>query len=138
MKLTAVPRRRARIEIIPLIDVVFFLLATFVMVSLSMIKNHGLPVNLPVASSASPQERKDSAVLTLKPDGGMFFDKESLRGADLPARLGAFKAAHAEPRVFIQADEAVSWGEAIAALDTVRRSGISRVAVETRKPAAGP
>ena len=108
------------------------------MVSLSMIKNRGLPVHLPVASTASAQERKDSAVLTIKPDGAMFLDKEAVRGADLPARLGAFKAAHAEPRIFIQADEAVPWGEAIAALDTVRQSGISRIAVETRKPADAP
>ncbi len=43
--------RKARIEIIPLIDIIFFLLATFVMMSLSMIKNRGIPVNLPVASS---------------------------------------------------------------------------------------
>lgn len=138
MKLTAVPRRRARIEIIPLIDVVFFLLATFVMVSLSMIKNRGVPVHLPVAASSLPQERKQSAVLTLKPDGAMFFDKEAIAPADLPARLAAFKAAQDEPRVFIQADQAVPWGDAIHALDTVRQSGISRVAVETRKPAEGP
>lgn len=49
-------RRKARIEIIPLIDVVFFLLATFVMVSLSMIKNQGIRVNLPSAVTGTPQE----------------------------------------------------------------------------------
>jgi len=52
-------RRRARIEIIPLIDIIFFLLATFVMVSTSMIKNLGITVQLPVASTSAPQDRKD-------------------------------------------------------------------------------
>ena len=46
--------RRARIEIIPLIDIIFFLLATFVMVSLSMIQNRGIPVQLPAATTGVP------------------------------------------------------------------------------------
>ena len=45
-------KKRARIEIIPLIDIIFFLLATFVMVSLSMVKNHGINVALPTASTS--------------------------------------------------------------------------------------
>ena len=49
--------RRARIEIIPLIDIMFFLLATFVMVSLSMVKNQGIPIRLPVATTSAPQDR---------------------------------------------------------------------------------
>ncbi len=48
-------KKRARIEIIPLIDIIFFLLATFVMVSLSMVKNKAIPVNLPPASTGAPQ-----------------------------------------------------------------------------------
>jgi biopolymer transport protein ExbD len=51
-------KRRARIEI-PLIDIMFFLLATFVMVSLSMIRNQGINVNLPVAATSAPQDRKN-------------------------------------------------------------------------------
>ncbi len=52
------PQKRARIEIIPLIDVIFFLLATFMMVSLSMVKNKGISVNLPVAAASQPQNAK--------------------------------------------------------------------------------
>ena len=51
--------KRARIEIIPLIDIIFFLLATFVMVSLSMVKNKGVPVVLPTASTATAQDLPD-------------------------------------------------------------------------------
>lgn len=47
--------KRARIEIIPLIDIIFFLLATFVMVSLSMVQNRGIPVTLPAAATGAPQ-----------------------------------------------------------------------------------
>lgn len=132
MKLSAPPRRKARIEIIPLIDVVFFLLATFVMVSLSMIKNRGVPVNLPVASTAAPQERKDDATLSVKANGEIWFDRELVPDAALPAKLAAFRAAHQEPRVFIRADRDASWSRAVTALDQVRKSGISRVAIETK------
>jgi hypothetical protein len=57
--------KKARIEIIPLIDIVFFLLATFVMVSMAMIKNQGVSVNLPVASTSAPQERKEYTAITV-------------------------------------------------------------------------
>ena len=64
-------KRKARIEIIPLIDVVFFLLATFVMVSMSMVKNQGLQVRLPSAVTAIPEARKSSVTVTL-PKAEMF------------------------------------------------------------------
>ncbi|MBI4027836.1 MAG: biopolymer transporter ExbD [Verrucomicrobia bacterium] len=53
-------KRKARIEIIPLIDIMFFLLATFMMVSLSMVKNLAVPVHLPKAATSAPEERKNS------------------------------------------------------------------------------
>ena len=57
MKITSpVSRKKARIEIIPLIDIMFFLLATFVMVSMSMVKNQGIAVNLPKASTSAAQQ----------------------------------------------------------------------------------
>ena len=132
LKLSAAPRRKARIEIIPLIDVVFFLLATFVMVLLSMIKNRGVPVNLPVASTSTPQEHKDDATLTVKENDDYFFDKERVADATLPSKLAAFRAARKAPRIFIRADRDANWGRAVGALDAVRKSGIRRVAIETK------
>jgi biopolymer transport protein ExbD len=62
-------RRRARIEIIPLIDIIFFLLATFMMVSLSMIQNHALSVHLPVAASGAPVDQSHAVSLSVMQDG---------------------------------------------------------------------
>ena len=64
-------RKRARIEIIPLIDVVFFLLATFMMVSLSMVKNNGIKVNLPAAATSAPQEHNDRTTISVTKDGDL-------------------------------------------------------------------
>jgi biopolymer transport protein ExbD len=124
--------KRARIEIIPLIDIIFFLLATFVMVSLSMIKNQGISVNLPVAASSAPQERKDHSAITVTAAGEYFFNKEPATLAQVVERLQAVKAADADPRVFINGDEKAELGKTIAVLDEVRKLGISKVAIETK------
>jgi len=125
-------RRRARIEIIPLIDVIFFLLATFMMVSLSMIQNRGIPVRLPAAASAAPMERGDSATITVDAAGEIFFDGERVDLAGLGARLEALKAAAPDPRVYLGGDEGAKLGPLVAVLDAVRAHGILKVAIETR------
>ena len=124
--------KRARIEIIPLIDIVFFLLATFVMVSLSMVKNQGISVNLPVASTSASQERKDYTTISVNEKGDYFFNKEPITMEQLPARLAALKNTDPDPRVFINGDQKAEFGKAIAVLDEVRKLGISKVAIETK------
>lgn len=124
-------RKRARIEIIPLIDIVFFLLATFVMVSLSMIKNNGVTVHLPSASSATAQDRKLSVTVTVTEGGQLYLDKEKISSSALPARLKALKEKDPDLKVFINGDEKAAFGSAVKVLDEVRRLGITRVAIQT-------
>lgn len=124
--------RRARIEIIPLIDIIFFLLATFVMVSMSMIKNHGINVNLPVATTGAPQERNDQVAISITEAGEIYFNKELVEAGGLHARLAALKDANPDPRVFINGDERAFLGAAIGILDEVRKLGITKVAIETK------
>lgn len=126
--------RRARIEIIPLIDIMFFLLATFVMVSLSMVKNQGLPVRLPVATASAPQDHKDYTAITVTDKGEYFFNKEPVSRADLASRLQAIKAAQPEPKIFINGDAKAEFENIVTVLDETRRAGISKVAIETRRP----
>lgn len=125
-------QKHARIEIIPLIDIIFFLLATFVMVSMSMIKNQGISVNLPVATSSGPQERKDYSSITVTAAGEYYFDKDAVTLEQVIERLKALKASETDPRVFINGDEKAEFGKAIAVLDEVRKLGISKVAIETK------
>jgi biopolymer transport protein ExbD len=124
--------RKARIEIIPLIDIIFFLLATFVMVSLSMVKNKGIPVNLPVAATGAPQNREEHSVITLTKDGELYFNKEPLKLEQLPARLRQLQAEQTDPKVFINGDDKAYFGQAVAVLDEIRRLGIAKVAIETK------
>jgi biopolymer transport protein ExbD len=124
--------RRARIEIIPLIDIIFFLLATFVMVSLSMIKNRAIPVNLPSTTTGGPQERGDSATIAVTVKGEIYFNKQLVDSAQLDANLESLVAASPGAKVFISGDAKAEFGQAIEVLDQVRRRGISRIAIETQ------
>jgi biopolymer transport protein ExbD len=124
-------QKRARIEIIPLIDIMFFLLATFVMVSLSMGKNQGIPVNLPAAATGKAQSREESTVISIQADGAIFLDKKAVTPEQLDASLRAVVAANPSPLVFINGDKKAEFGAAIAILDQVRKLGISRISIET-------
>lgn len=124
-------RRRARIEIIPLIDIVFFLLATFVMVSLSMVKNRAIPVNLPAATTSAPQELKTSVSLSVTEEGLIYLNKEQIVLEALPARLRQLKEIEPDLKIFIHGDEKASFGSAVQILDEVRKQGITKVAIQT-------
>lgn len=125
-------KRKARIEIIPLIDVVFFLLATFVMVSLSMVKNHGVPVKLPSAATATAEDRRSSVTLSLSEDGKLFLDKEEISKDELVARLRSRKDADPDLKVFINGDQKAYFGDAVEMLDRVRGLGITKVSIQTK------
>lgn len=124
--------KKARIEIIPLIDIIFFLLATFVMVSLSMVKNQGITVNLPVAATGAAQDNRDFTVITVTRDGELFFNKEKATPELLKTRFRQVQREQTDPKVFINGDENASFGLAVAVLDEVRRLGITKVAIETK------
>lgn len=133
MKIPPSTRRKARIEIIPLIDVIFFLLATFVMVSLSMVKNQGISVNLPSAATGAPQEREASATITVTKAGDIYLNQAKLAPDLLSQRLKRLKAENPDVRVFINGDKEAYFGNAIQILDEVRSSGITKVAIQTKQ-----
>ncbi len=128
-------KRRARIEIIPLIDIIFFLLATFVIVSLSMVKNQGVDVNLPQAATGARQV-KDSryTAITVTEKGEIYFNKEKITMTELPERLKQLKKVANDPSLILNGDDQASYGRAIAVLDEARKLGIRKVALETKNP----
>jgi len=131
-------RKRPRIEIIPLIDIIFFLFATFVMVSLSMVKNRGIALNLPAAATAGSQSRDASAVVSITANGDLFFNKQPLTGIELDHALRSFKASTSDPRIFINGDAGAGFGRVVAVLDELRTAGIEKISIETRPPPKNP
>jgi biopolymer transport protein ExbD len=129
--------RRARIEIIPLIDIIFFLLATFVMVSLSMTKNQGVQVALPGTSSAAalvePGQQSKALTLSVNGKGDVFFNKEKITLQQLPFRLQTFKSGEKDAKVIINGDAGADFRIVVTVLDEVRKIGISKVGISTEK-----
>ncbi len=125
-------KRHARIEIIPLIDIMFFLLATFVMVSLSMVKSHGVPVRLPSTATGQQIEHKDFSTISVTASGQVYLDKEEVSLSELATKLEALKNSNEEFKIFINGDEDARLGLAIEVLDTARSLGITKIAFETR------
>jgi biopolymer transport protein ExbD len=132
-----VPKKRARIEIIPLIDIMFFLLASFMMVSLSQVHMKGIRVNLPaiVPPSTQPQptpDPRDRISLFVDPDGIVHFDKEVVMDGDVMPRLLALYKGNPNVKLFISADREALHGDVMKLLDRVRSAGIEKVAYEIK------
>ena len=130
-------KKGARIEIIPLIDIIFFLLATFIMVSLSMSKNQGVQVALPIASSAQSlgdnQEMEKAVTLSVNEKGEVFFNKDKILITQLPLRLQTYKLTSKDPKVIINSDATADFKFVVAVLDEVRKIGIAKVGINTDK-----
>ncbi len=127
-------QKKARIEIIPLIDVIFFLLATFVLFTLSLNKLQSLPVQLPVASNAEPDPTKpdDTVTLQASDQDTCYWNKELISFTEIPPRLQNYKNQTANPRVLVAGDDKSRFGLTVRILDEIRKSGITQVSVETR------
>ena len=125
-------RPKIRIEIIPLIDVVFFLLATFLVLSLSMAKNQGIEVNLPAANSGVSKDHQSTITISLTVKGDIYLNKEKIGFEHLRARLEKLKAANSQIQVFINADEKVSVGNTVKVLDLVRTVGIAQASINVK------
>ena len=127
----------ARIEIIPLIDIMFFLLAAFMLVSLSMVNMKAMKVNLPTAVTATPESKNDFLDISVDRSGGVYLDKKPMGLHELASALAAVHAANGAVRVFISGDRDARHGQIMAVLDAVRSAGIDKVAFDTQKAETG-
>ena len=128
--------KRARIEIIPMIDVIFFLLVFFMVSSLAMTKINSLPVALP-KTSASPEAIKQDFILTVKRDGNIFLNKESAHLESLGTQLAYAMHDHPQDVVLVNADESVNYGLVIQVMDKARQIGVRKFALATQVDGKG-
>ena len=132
-KRVLLPPRHARLEIVPMIDVMMFLLVFFVLIALSMIPNAGLTVELPGTTTAGTLPSAPF-VIALTRDGAIHAD-----GTEFPLEEVAGRIASRSPKVtgvVISADHGVDIQHVIHVMDAVRRAGITQVGLAT-KPAEG-
>jgi biopolymer transport protein ExbD len=138
MRIARQESAKARIEIIPMIDVIFFLLVFFMVSTLSMTINRGLPVNLPTAAT-SQKDIRDNVSLTVTQDGKMFLNKEPVTLQDMGSRVRAALVSDPQLAVVINADGHVLHSTVVDILDELRQAGVSglAIAVKSGKKPAG-
>ncbi|PYL16395.1 MAG: biopolymer transporter ExbD [Verrucomicrobia bacterium] len=130
-----VPHKKARIEIIPLIDIMFFLLASFMMVSLSQVHMKGMKVNLPTGQSGQTQSKKDYISVSVDSNGNPYFDKTEMTYDALTAKLKQVHDENPEAKVFIRGDADSVHFNIIRVLDILRSVGFYKVAFEIKSEA---
>jgi biopolymer transport protein ExbD len=129
------PKKRARIEIIPLIDIMFFLLASFMMVSLSQTHMKGIKVNLPAAVAPPTTAVKDYIAIRVAQGRVFYMDNVFTPEEQLLPKLYELHRSNPEIKVSISAEMMAMHGDVIFALDKVRLAGIKKVGYQIRAAA---
>jgi biopolymer transport protein ExbD len=134
--LSPVARKRGRLEIIPLIDIMFFLLASFMMVSLQMQHLMSIKVNLPTATQAKAGVKPDMATITVTRLGQVLLDDRPISYPELQTHLEKKLQSNPNYPVYIQGHKETRHATMIYVLDFVRRAGAQKVAfsVKTAEP----
>jgi biopolymer transport protein ExbD len=130
-----IPHKKARIEIIPLIDIMFFLLASFMMLSLSQVHMKGIKVNLPLGRSGEVQNKRDYISISVDSNGNPYFDKKSVTYDELTAILGRVYSENPDAKVFLRGDRDTVHGNIIRVLDILRSQGFYKIAFEIKSEA---
>ena len=120
--------KRARVEILPLIDVMFLLVAFFMVTSISMVVQKGISVDLaPAETSNSTMEDVEVLTISVNKDGAFFLDKEPIELAALTSLLAVKAKENEDTPVVINADKSALHGRVVEALDLVRKSTLHNV-----------
>ena len=129
MKLaTPVQRKHSRIEIIPLIDIMFFLLAAFMMVSLRLDRTQNIKVNLPPATQARHDFKPDMLNLAVDKAGAVWLEKRQISLPELSLVLSNRFRSDTNLPVYINGDRDTLHGAMVDVYERVRAAGVQKVA----------
>ena len=123
--------KKARIEIIPMIDTIFFLLVFFMISTLSMTQFKGMPVNLPKAA-AGQQAPAESAAVTIDKEGRLFLNEQAIDKAALGEALSQQLVKNPGILVVINADDGVQHGRVVEVMDIARGVNVAKMAIAVK------
>ena len=128
MRLKHSESKRARIELIPMIDTIFFLLVFFMMASLAMTTQAGIPVDLPKISSGR-REAPTKATVTITREGALYLGKRRIGMDELKPLLDSRIRANPRLTVIINADRGIRWGQGLQVMDAVTQANPWKMAI---------
>jgi biopolymer transport protein ExbD len=129
MKVNFQTSRKVRIEMLPLIDIVFLLLVFFIYAMLSMAVHRGLPVLLPTSASAKIEKELIVSV-TIKSDETIYVDKEQIGLNDLASLLKTKAETDKDVGILLFADRSLSYQKLFQVLDQIKNAGIHRISLQ--------
>ncbi len=122
----------AQINIVPMIDIIFSILAFFIISTLYLTRSEGLPVNLPKAATAETQ-RTAQINVTVEPNGEIALNRQPLELNQLEEEVGQLIEPNSEAIVIINADEKVDHGQVVSVMDRLRRVKGAKLAIATQR-----
>jgi len=125
-------RRRARIEIIPMIDVMMFLLVFFVLISTNVLPALGLRVALPKSGNPDRLHDPKRVTITISKDAQYYIDAAPVTLADLPARLKALRADGSKLAVILAGDRAAELQSLVGVLDALKAADVQAASIITK------
>jgi len=132
MKVRTPTRKKARIEMLPLIDIVFLLLVFFIYAMLSMAVHRGLRVELPQSASAVIDQQPLLSV-TVRESGEIYVDEVATTLEELPELLQRMAGGRDDPEVLLFGERQLSYQQLFSVLDKIRASGISRISLQAER-----
>lgn len=126
-------KTRARIEIIPMIDVMMFLLVFFVLISIDVIPAFGIKTRLPLSSSAEANSERHNVIVSLGRNGELQLDGVEVNSGELVPRLVAIRRNHPQVVVIINGDQAVELQRVIEVMDRIRAAGFKAISIAAKK-----
>ena len=123
-----------QLMIIPMIDIIFFLLVFFMMSTLYMVQQNTIPINLPTASS-SQSDIPQSINITIMSDGKVVYEKEEIPLNLLKKRVTMQMSNQPDSVFILRGDNQAEYGKVVAVMDELKQAGARRVAVATETKA---
>ena len=123
--------QKPRIMIIPMIDIIFFLLVFFMMSTLYIHEQQSIAVNLPTASTAAKEAAEQPVTLVLTAENRIFIDNREISPGALAATIGMELTAHPSAVFILKADRQVEYGTVISLLDNLKQLGVKKVSFAT-------
>lgn len=121
---------KPKLMIIPMIDIIFFLLVFFMMSMLSMVVQKTMPVNLPTATASSVDLQRKIPI-TITADGKIYVEQDAYDLNGMAKRLEAEKAKGGDLTIILRADQRAQYGEFVQVLDTLKKMQLNKIAVAT-------
>ena len=132
MRLPDEAERPGEINIVPMIDVIFSILAFFIISTLYLTRSEGLPVNLPSASTAKSQPSTKITV-TIQPDGVLALNRKPIQLEALEGEVRSLVETNSESLVIVNADQKVDHGRVVSVMDRLRRVKGAKLAIAAQR-----